>query len=109
MDFNTYQLRARETAIYPNIGKNFEYPTIGLFSECGEAANKIKKIIRDDKGVITEQKRIEIKDELGDVLWYLANLCAEFSIYFDDVAQENLEKLHRRRMGGKISGSGDNR
>ena len=109
MDFNAYQIRARETAIYPNIDHNWEYVVLGLVGEAGELANKCKKIQRDDRGVITDQKREEIKDELGDILWYIANTAAEFHIDFDAIAVKNLMKLQDRRSRDKISGFGDNR
>jgi NTP pyrophosphatase (non-canonical NTP hydrolase) len=43
MTFKEYQKKSRKTAIYPNKGKNFIYPTLGVASEAGEVANKIKK------------------------------------------------------------------
>ena len=45
MNFSEYQLKSRITAIYPNIGTNIVYPTLGLCGETGEVAEKIKKII----------------------------------------------------------------
>lgn len=49
MDFNEYQKKARKTAIYPNIGKNYIYPALGLGGESGEVLEKIKKLIRYQK------------------------------------------------------------
>ena len=49
MTFEEYQIKARSTAIYPNIGNNYIYPTLGLVGEAGEVAEKIKKIIRDNE------------------------------------------------------------
>lgn len=109
MDFNEYQLKARETAIYPNIDKNWQYTIIGLQGEIGELSNKCKKILRDDNQKITEIKREEIKSEVGDIIWYLAMTCCEFGLNFDDVAKENLIKLAKRRQEGKVGGYGDHR
>ncbi len=109
MEFNDYQVAARETAIYPQLGGNFAYPVLGLCGESGEVAEKVKKIIRDDSGVISGEKRLEVKKELGDVLWYLANVCCEFGLSLDQVAQMNLEKLHNRQQNGRLHGSGDER
>ena len=108
-DFDEYQKKAGKTAIYPNIGKNFVYPTLGLMGEAGEVSEKIKKVIRDDGGKLTPEKREEIKKELGDVLWYLAQLSKELGIRFSDVAKGNLEKLSSRKARGKLHGEGDNR
>ena len=109
MDFNTYQKNARITAQYPNLGSNFIYPTLGLVGEAGEVAEKVKKVIRDKKGVFDDESKKGLKKELGDVLWYVSNLCTEFNFSLDDIALHNLEKLKLRSARGKISGSGDNR
>ena len=109
MDFKTYQKQARLTAQYPDLGSNNIYPTLGLVGEAGEVAEKVKKVIRDKKGIFDEESKKGIKKELGDVLWYLANLCTEFDFSLDDVALQNIEKLKVRAAKGKISGSGDDR
>ena len=109
MDFNTYQKNARLTAQYPNLGSNYIYPTLGLVGEAGEVAEKVKKVIRDEKGVFDEESKKGLKKELGDVLWYVSNICTEFNFSLDDIALQNLEKLKLRAAKGKISGSGDDR
>ena len=109
MDFKTYQKKARETALYPDLGSNFIYPTLGLVGEAGEVAEKVKKVIRDKNGIFDEVSKSAIKKELGDVLWYLSNLCSEFNFKLEEVALINLEKLKLRASKGKISGSGDDR
>ena len=109
MDFKTYQKQARLTAQYPNLGSNNIYPTLGLVGEAGEVAEKVKKVIRDKNGIFDEESKNGIKKELGDVLWYLSNLCDEFNFSFEEVAIQNLEKLKKRASKGMISGSGDNR
>ena len=107
MTFEEYQKRSRETAIYPNKDNNFIYPTLGLAGEAGEVAEKIKKVLRDDNNIITEEKRDALKKELGDVLWYLAQIATELGLTLDDVASGNLEKLAIRKAEGKLHGSGD--
>ena len=109
MDFDNYQIEARKTAIYPDKDKNFIYPTLGLVGESGEVAEKIKKILRDKNGIFDCESKLALKKELGDVLWYLSNLCDELDFSLSDVANENLEKLNLRLSKGKISGSGDDR
>lgn len=108
-DFDKYQKACKKTAVYPKIGKNFTYPTLGLLGEAGEVANKVKKIIRDDEGKLTEEKRAEIFQEIGDVMWYTAQLATELGLELSDIARDNLEKLAKRRKEDKIHGSGDNR
>jgi NTP pyrophosphatase (non-canonical NTP hydrolase) len=109
MTFQEYQEEARKTAIYPNLGNNFIYPTLGLVGEAGEVAEKIKKVIRDDNYQISDEKRVEIVKEVGDVLWYIANLSVELGISLEDVAAKNLEKLKSRQQRNELGGSGDNR
>jgi len=109
MDFKEYQEKSRKTALYPNIGNNFVYPTLGLAGEAGEVAEKIKKVIRDKEGIIDDATREEIKKELGDVIWYLSQIASELNLSFDEVAEFNIEKLASRMKRGKLHGSGDNR
>src|SRR3989344_9473252 len=109
MDFSEYQKKSQKTAIYPNPGKNFVYPVLGLVGDAGEVAEKIKKILRDDKGRLTMKKRSELEKELGDVLWYIALLATELKLSLNEVAAKNLEKLASRQRRGKLQGSGDER
>lgn len=109
MDFKEYQKKSRKTAIYPNKGKNYIYPTLGLAGEAGEVAEKIKKVIRDKSGIIDKETKEEIKKELGDVLWYVSQIASELKIPLNDIAEKNIEKLFSRLKRGKIKGSGDNR
>ena len=109
INFGEYQLESRKTAIYPNIDSNFIYPTLGLAGEAGEICEKIKKIIRDKSGIISEDDRQEIKKELGDVTWYVANLASELNLSYQEIAQENIEKLKDRQKRNVLHGNGDNR
>ncbi len=109
MKFSEYQEKSRVTALYPDKNNNFVYPTLGLVGESGEIAEKIKKVLRDNNGELTEDKKTEIGKELGDVLWYIAQLATELDMNLDEIAQGNIEKLYSRLERGKIGGSGDNR
>lgn len=109
MDFHTYQILSRRTAKYPAIGHPVIYPTLGLANEAGEVAGKVKKIFRDKGGLIGEAERQALKGELGDVLWYLAQVCTELGLSLDEVAEQNLEKLASRLERNQIGGEGDER
>jgi NTP pyrophosphatase (non-canonical NTP hydrolase) len=109
MTFQEYQDESRKTAIYPDKDNNFIYPTLGLAGEAGEVAEKVKKVLRDGNGIVSPEKKEEIKKELGDVLWYLANLSKELGISLEDVAESNLSKLKSRQERGELHGNGDNR
>jgi NTP pyrophosphatase (non-canonical NTP hydrolase) len=109
MTFSDYQSRSRATAVYPNAGNNMLYPTLGLCGESGEVAEKIKKMVRDDGGVLSSERREALAKELGDVLWYAAQLATESGLDLDDVAEANLQKLMSRRQRRQLGGSGDDR
>lgn len=109
MNFKDYQKESRKTAQYPQVGKNYIYPVLGLAGETGEVAEKFKKIIRDNGGKIDLAKKIEIEKELGDVLWYLSQIATELNLKLEDIAQNNIKKLQSRLERNCIKGSGDNR
>ena len=109
MRLDEYQKQSRVTARYPNAGRNFIYPTLGLVGEAGEVAEKIKKVLRDDGGVVTDKKKEGIVKELGDVLWYIAQIATELNLSLEDIALQNLKKLRSRAERGVLGGSGDNR
>jgi NTP pyrophosphatase (non-canonical NTP hydrolase) len=109
MNFTEYQEKSRKTALYPDKGNNFIYPTLGLSGEAGEVAEKIKKVIRDKGGIIDEETKEAIKKELGDVLWYVSQLATELGLSLDEIAEKNIEKLLSRLERGKLQGSGDDR
>jgi NTP pyrophosphatase (non-canonical NTP hydrolase) len=109
MDFLEYQNKSRRTARYPSIGHPVIYPTLGLANEAGEVAGKVKKIFRDKNGKIGDAELEALKGELGDVLWYLAQVCTELGLSLDDVAGHNIEKLYSRLERNRIGGDGDDR
>lgn len=106
-NFDDYQDEAVEFAIYPD-EYHVTYPTLGLVGEAGEVAEKVKKIIRDKDGSFGPHSE-EIAKELGDVLWYVANIADDLGYTLSEIAQMNLEKLRSRKARNVISGSGDNR
>lgn len=124
MEFNEYQKKATETVISLDKIKNsyvnwnipeslwtvvgVAYSGLGL-GEVGEVQNKIKKIIRDKGGEITKDDIDAIKKELGDVLWYVADMCTKFGVEMNDVADGNIKKIFGRKDRGTLLGSGDNR
>ena len=100
MNFAEYQQQAKQTALYPKRLNNLEYPTLGLAGEAGEVANIVKKIQRDFGGEITPEIRGKLKDELGDVLWYISACADELGLTLEEIAEFNVEKLadrHRKK------------
>jgi NTP pyrophosphatase (non-canonical NTP hydrolase) len=108
MTFSEYQKESRRTAGY-TLKPLYIYPTLGLVGEAGEVAEKIKKLIRDKNQEVSDADREAIKKELGDVLWYMAQVATELKINLNDVAQNNLDKIFSRLERNLIHGDGDNR
>lgn len=108
MNFSDYQKASRATAIFP---RNYaiEYVTLGLASEAGEVAGKVKKVLRDRNGDFTADDVAGIKAEVADCLWYLAQLGTELGFDLGEAAAENIVKLQDRQARGVIGGSGDKR
>ena len=105
MNLNEYQTAAAETAVYPRNGNNaLIYTALGLASEAGEVAGKVKKMIRDNVW-----QRDAVKAELGDVLWYVAAMASEVGFTLEDVAQANIDKLTDRKRRDRLRGDGDYR
>jgi NTP pyrophosphatase (non-canonical NTP hydrolase) len=106
--FDEYQEAAAKTAIYPNCARVW-YPALGLAGEAGEVANQVKKILRDDGFITTDERREAIRKEIGGVMWYVATLCADLKLNLGDVCRENIEILASRQARGTLKGDGDNR
>jgi NTP pyrophosphatase (non-canonical NTP hydrolase) len=109
LDFSAYQQAAARTGGEVQVDHPIVYPTLGLANEAGEVAGKVKKIFRDRGGVITDADREALALELGDVLWYLSELCTRLGIPLEEVAAKNIAKLADRAARGVISGDGDHR
>jgi NTP pyrophosphatase (non-canonical NTP hydrolase) len=109
VQLSDYQDRSRATAVYPGAGDNLTYPALGLCGEAGECAEKVKKAIRDDGGVLSEERRAALAAELGDVLWYVAQRATAAGLDLDETANDNLSKLLSRQERDVLQGSGDSR
>lgn len=110
MNFNDYQKRALTTVI--SEGNEFNdllHWVLGINGESGEIAEKVKKIIRDKSGQVSNEDKHELGREIGDVLWYLAVFAHHLGFEFDDIADANLKKLADRQKRGRLQGSGDHR
>lgn len=108
---DSYQSVATDFAIYPSKGTfaGITYITLKLNGEAGEIAEKVGKVLRDDNGALSREKRAALLLELGDVLWYVAALGNELGYSLCEIANTNIKKLADRSTRGKLQGSGDNR
>lgn len=107
-DMDEYQRLASTTAKYPS-DSGLVYTVLGMASEAGEVAGKLKKAIRDEGGNISPERREQLISEVGDVLWYVAMVAMELDTTLSSVAEQNLDKLLDRKSRGVIGGDGDNR
>jgi NTP pyrophosphatase (non-canonical NTP hydrolase) len=109
MNFDEYQSMARSTAVYPR-QHHVVYPALGISGESGEIAELVKKWLRDEQGHnMTEDRRNRLRDELGDVLWYLANMAYDLNLSLEEIASHNLQKLRSRQERDQLHGDGDDR
>ena len=105
MNFSEYQKLAMDTAVYPRNEKTaLTYTALGLASEAGEYAGKVKKLLRD-----AEWNKAAASAELGDCLWYIAACADALGIDLQTVASDNINKLRDRKARNVLAGSGDNR
>jgi NTP pyrophosphatase (non-canonical NTP hydrolase) len=110
MNLDEYQKQALTTVLATEDKfKDLLHWVLGINGESGEIAEKVKKIIRDKNGQVSEADKQELAKEIGDVLWYLAVFADQLGFSFNDVAQQNLDKLQSRKKRGVLKGSGDNR
>jgi len=112
MQFSEYQQEAETFASFAKDTQEYKLMllSMGLAGETGEVVDKLKKLINNEGGVITEEKRTAVASELGDVLWYLSQLAQTCGVSLESVAQANIAKLTDRAKRGVITkGEGDTR
>lgn len=126
LGINEYAKAASELAIYPEALKGTKlslcYVLLGLANEAGEAAGKLKKVLRGDKdnirifdaeGALTDEGRSFLQENLGpevtDTFWYGAMALLELGILPSEALQANIDKLQSRKNRGQLKGDGDNR
>ena len=116
MDLNEYQREAVKTAVFP-AEDGIAYCSLKLCGEAGEHAEKVGKLyFRHDSGELEHMQKDmmdakvhSIVQELGDVMWYVANLAELYGYTLEEIAQMNLVKLRDRQERGVLKGSGDTR
>jgi NTP pyrophosphatase (non-canonical NTP hydrolase) len=106
-EFNEYDRLALRTAHHPTGGEEaLLYVGCALAGEAGEVANEIKKVSRDDKGVLSEDRRTKIIAEIGDCLWYLNSLANEIGTTLQWCAMVNIDKLEKRHADKLVATTG---
>lgn len=108
LSFDRYQDFALQTAMFPT-DKNLSYLTIALCGEVGEVADKVKKVMRDKGGRFYAPDMVAIAMELGDALWYMANIAKFLGYGLSDIARLNVDKIRGRIERGTLQGKGDER
>tara|TARA_R110000744_G_scaffold104945_5_gene200777 strand:- start:9373 stop:9786 length:414 start_codon:yes stop_codon:yes gene_type:complete len=108
LDLATTQEEAQALAIV-HVLLRLNYAITGIANEAGEVGGKMKKLIRDGRGIIDDEFKMMLEAEMGDVLWYMADICSVLELRLDDVAEGNLQKLRHRAKAGTLQGDGDTR
>lgn len=103
ISLDTYQSMVKETVVYPP-DNALLYTALGLAGESGEVANVVKKVVRDDGGEPTFNRKVAIIDELGDVVWYVTALAAELGYSLEQVLDRNRKKLQHRKLNNQLHG-----
>lgn len=106
MDFEEYQIKAHSFAVYPKKWEGM-YAILGLCGESGEVAETTKKLYRGDYDITVFREKLQ--KELGDVLWYVAELATIHNFNLETIASQNIDKLVKRLAEDKIKGSGSDR
>lgn len=96
MTFNEYQELAQRTSSTSNITDKIENGVMGLNGEAGECIDLVKKWEFQGHSLDVS----ELKKELGDVLWYIAECATGVGIKLEDIAISNIEKLRARYPDG---------
>ena len=110
LSLDEYQRLAHLTSLNTKIGGDaLAYPVLGLAGEAGEVANKVKKIYRDNGGVLDEDRKLMVAKEIAGVLWYIAEVATVLGLDLSTVAALNLDSLRSRQARGVIGGNGDER
>jgi NTP pyrophosphatase (non-canonical NTP hydrolase) len=99
MDFNKYQKEAQCTDRVPASNEaddtaSLIVPMLGLAGETGQLLSEYKKHLRDGEAHRLFKERVS--EELGDLLWYVANVASKFDLSLSDVAAANLAKVKQR-------------
>lgn len=101
MDLNVYQTEAQETDRVRVAGNaapvELIVPLLGLAGETGELLSEYKKHLRDGEAHLLFKERVA--EELGDLLWYIANVASKFDLKLGDIAAANLQKTRDRWAG----------
>lgn len=94
MDFNDYQHKAQATDQRPQGEESLVIPLLGLAGEVGTLLSEHKKRMRDGEG--HAEYEAMVAEELGDLLWYIANVASKFNLSLSDIAEANLLKVGER-------------
>lgn len=96
MEFSIYQQEAKKTIQGYIQGKdaNKLVPFLGLIGEAGSVITELKKNLRDGEAYTNYNNKL--KEELGDLLWYVSTIATENDLELNEIAQFNLVKIKDR-------------
>ena len=110
MRLGQYQEKALSTVVFPEEW-GIAYSALKLNGEAGEVAEAVGKAIRAGELVYPvdsapEELREALRDELGDILWYVAVLAHQLGYSLEGIAIANLAKLQARKQRGELKHHG---
>lgn len=96
MTIQEYQVKAKKTVQSYRASNEEHYflGYLGLAGEAGTVLTTLKKLLRDGEGFGSFKDKL--KEELGDVLWYVSSIASHYDLSLDEIAQNNLAKIHDR-------------
>lgn len=105
MDLNEYQKLAQRTANTAACDDKLLNGMLGLAGETGECVDMLKKYLYQGHAFPREQ----LIEELGDVMWYVAEAATGLKITLSELAEHNIAKLKKRYPDGFDAGRSINR
>lgn len=90
------RIDAKIAAQYFAAEKDVYVTALGIAGEAGEFVELIKKQAGHGHPV----DPVKEKKELGDIVWYIADMCSKRGYSLDEIAQLNIEKLKKRYPNG---------
>jgi NTP pyrophosphatase (non-canonical NTP hydrolase) len=96
MTFSEYQDETKRTFTTTEYARQLANCAMGLAGEAGEVVDILKKVLFQGHKL----DRAHLAEEIGDLMWYAANLCNVMGFELEDVCAANIEKLKERFPDG---------
>jgi NTP pyrophosphatase (non-canonical NTP hydrolase) len=109
MNNETFDNTVKQTCVIDSDEDCIRYAVLNLAGEAGEITSKYAKAIRDKTDIDNDEWELELKKEIGDVLWCASLLATSLGTSTGAIMEMNARKVFDRKSRGTTAGSGDNR